>query len=37
MKAWLREDLEQMDLHNVSFVLQAGLLIGMAYIIKIYS
>lgn len=30
MKAWLREDLKKMDLHNVSFVLQAGLLIGMA-------
>jgi len=35
MMAWLREDLAEMDLHNVSFVLQAGLLIGMAYVIKI--
>ena len=30
MMAWLREDLEQMDLHNVSFVLQTGVLIGLA-------
>lgn len=30
MTAWLREDLEQIDLHIVLFVLQAGLLIGMA-------
>lgn len=35
MMAWLREDLEHMDLHNVSFVLQVGVLIGVAYFIKI--
>lgn len=34
MMAWLREDVAQMDLDNVSFVLQAGVLIGMAYFIK---
>lgn len=30
MMAWLRENLEQMDMHIVLFFLQAGLLIGMA-------
>lgn len=33
--AWLREDLEQMDLHAVSLFLQTGVLVGAAFIIKI--
>ncbi len=35
MMAWLKEDLEQMDLHTVSLFLQTGVLIGAAFIIKI--
>ncbi len=35
MIAWLREDLEQMDLHAVSLFLQTGVLVGAAFIIKI--
>jgi len=33
--AWLRGDLEQMDLHTVSLFLQTGVLVGAAFIIKI--
>lgn len=33
--AWLREDLEQMNLHAVSLFLQTGVLVGGAFIIKI--
>lgn len=33
--AWLREDLEQMDLHAVSLFLQTGVLVGAAFILKI--
>jgi hypothetical protein len=36
MKAWLKEDLEQMDLHNVAFVFQAAVLIGVALAAKVY-
>lgn len=35
MMAWLKEDLEQMDLRTVSLFLQTGVLVGAAFIIKI--
>jgi hypothetical protein len=34
MMAWLKEDLEQMDLHTVSLFLQTGVLVGAACILK---
>lgn len=34
MMAWLKEDLEQMDLHTVSLLLQTGDLVGAACILK---
>lgn len=35
MMTWLKEDLEQMDLHTVLLFLQTGVLVGAAFIIKI--
>ncbi len=37
MKAWLRSDLEQMDLHNVVFVLQVAFVVGTALFLKVCS
>ncbi len=36
MKAWLKEDLEQMDLHNLAFVFQVAVLISVALAAKAY-
>jgi len=33
--AWIRADLEKMDLHNVVFVLQVGLVVGIALFLKV--
>ncbi len=35
MMAWIREDLEQLDMHNVSFVLQVAALIILGGMAKI--
>ncbi len=37
MKAWIKQDLEKMDLHNVGFFLQVFALIGFAYAIRLCS
>jgi hypothetical protein len=35
MIAWIRADLEQMDMHNVVFVLQVGFVVGIALFLKV--
>jgi len=35
MIAWIRADLEQMDLHNVVFVLQVAFVVGTALFLKV--
>lgn len=36
MSAWIKQDLEQVDWHNISFCMQVFALVGLAYVIRLY-